>query len=128
MKKIMPLIGAIISLIIVYYSGLIQTYHLANLGWFTNATLLGGGIGIGLAILLQWYKGIKSRKAISLEFTLAALFIIAVGVTWYAGKIFIDSNKFEVMAGRVWYYGYHTSAALFIPTVTAMIRKLFSKA
>ena len=124
MKKIYPLAGALVLFAIAYYSGLIQTFTLAHPWWYKNATLLGGAIGIGISLLLIWQRSRNAKITNKIEILLGVALLIALYVDYTAGRTFIDSAVFEVTAGKVWHYGYHASVALFIPTATAIIRKL----
>uniref|UniRef100_A0A2A4Z3Q6 Uncharacterized protein n=1 Tax=OCS116 cluster bacterium TaxID=2030921 RepID=A0A2A4Z3Q6_9PROT len=123
MKKLYPLIGSLILFAAAYFGGLIQTFTLAHPWWYKNATLVGGAIGIAIALILIWYRNHNAKTTNKIEILLGGALLIVLYVDYTAGRTFIDSDIFEARAGKIWHYGYHTSVALFIPTAAALIRK-----
>lgn len=114
MKKHLPLIIAILLLALAYFTG--YTKYL-GLAWYGKATLIGGAIGIILAL------GANRLNKNTLNMALIALFAITVTVTYYYARIFIDSADFEPTAGFAWYIGYHIGVALFVPTAAYILQK-----
>lgn len=121
MNKHLPLLGAILLLAIAYFTGFSKYLGLA---WYGKATLIGGAVGIIIALAVQWLSGRNPVLAKWLPILLFTDFLIVSGITYYFARIFIDSADFEPTAGFVWYIGYHIGVALFIPVAAIVLQKI----
>lgn len=124
MKNVLPLLIAIIILIIAYFSGFSKYIGLA---WYGKATLIGGVIGIIIYFGLDWVGSKNPVMAKWLPILIIVDFLIAVAVTYFYARIFIDSAVFERTAGYVWYIGYHVGVALFVPAAAFALQKILPK-
>lgn len=118
MKYIPPLIGATIIIILAYWLGYAKQFGLA---WYPNATIIGGLIGLVIALILIKLNRNKLNVAIILLLTIAA------SITYYYARVFIDSANFEPEAGYNWFLGYHVTMALLVPSLAIIINKIVDK-
>lgn len=125
MKNTLPLLIAVSLLIIAYFTGFSKYLGLA---WYGKATLIGGAIGIIITLGAQWLGNKNPVMKKWLPILLTFDFLMALGVTYYFARIFIDSADFEPTAGYVWYIGYHIGVALFVPVATFALQKILPQA
>lgn len=126
MKRFTPVLVVVILLIAIYFTGFMVQYSLAHAWWHTNATLAGGAGGTIVAILLiwKWNAVAEFKYKTVLEILLVGLFGLAIYMTYTAGRTFIDSAVFEVQAGRIWHYGYHSVVFMYVLTATYFVKKI----
>ena len=128
MKNLISLAGALLLLAILQMFGLFSKYSLSHPFWEMRATLVGGGIGVVLSLILL-YAFARWRPVFPmLTMLVSVLFVICISVTWYFARVFINSEVFEPLAGKIWFFGFHGLVALFVPLVTVTIRKLLPSA
>lgn len=112
---------ALALLALAQMTGLIRALDLAHPFWALKATLIGAGIGGLLAAGLFWLD----RRALS---AIAAIgFLVALITTWRAARIFIDSADYEPLAGKVWFLGYHVTAALFVAVAALGLARVLGR-
>lgn len=114
MRIVLPPIAGVAVLALLWLSGAMAAADLAHPFWQTRATLAGGGAGAAVALGLLALAGRRGRRLRVLLAT-ALIGLAAAGlVTWRAARVFIDSPDFEPLAGKLWFLGYHTLAALIV--------------
>ena len=123
MKNLISLAGALLLLALMQLSGMFSKFSLSHPFWETKATLIGAGIGIAIALVL--FIAIKRSRSIMPMLTtlVMVLLVICTGVTWYFARVFINSEVFEPLAGKIWFFGYHGLVALFVLVVAMFIRR-----
>lgn len=123
MKNLISLAGSLLILAILSGTGIFADYSLSHPFWQTKATLVGGAIGIAIALLLFWAFNRWQSTSSMLSILVGLLFAASIFTTWYFARIFIDSAVFEPLAGKIWFFGYHVLVALFVPIVALIIRR-----
>ncbi len=123
MKNLISLAGALLLLAILQMFGLFSKYSLSHPFWEMKATITGAGIGVVISLILL-YASARWRSIFPMLTTLVSvLLVICIAVTWYFARVFINSEVFEPLAGKIWFFGFHGLVALFVPLVTVAIRK-----
>lgn len=123
MKNSISLAGSLLILAILSSTGTFAKYSLSHPFWETKATLIGGAIGIAITLLLFWVINRWQSVSSMLSILVGLLFAASIFTTWYYARIFIDSAVFEPLAGKIWFFGFHVLAALFVPLIALTIRK-----
>lgn len=127
MIRIIALAVALGLVFILHLSGVIKSQNLSHPFWHVQATMIGAGIGVVLTVGLCWLGGVAPGAATFLR-RLAVLGLpVALAVTWYAARYFINSADYEPLAGKVWYLGYHLSVALFIAVLATYLARIFAR-
>lgn len=126
MKRFVGLGLALIILAGLFFSRFMVLSSLAHPWWHTNATLAGAGAGVVIWFVLIWLGKYTPQTAKWAERGLVVVFVIAIYITYTAGREFIDSAVFEVRAGQIWHYGYHVVVATFIIFTTHILKLLLS--
>lgn len=127
MIRIIALAVALGLVFILHLSGVIKSQNLSHPFWHVQATMIGAGIGVVLTVGLCWLGGVAPGAATILR-RLAVLGLpVALAVTWYAARYFINSADYEPLAGKVWYLGYHLSVALFVAVLATYLARIFAR-
>lgn len=121
----MPLLIACASgvavLAVLVVSGVMASADLSHPFWQTKASVTGALIGAALGAGLIWITNASGRASRYIAAVLGLCLAVALGVTWRAARIFIDSAAFEPVAGQVWFFGYHALCALIVAVVALLI-------
>lgn len=109
---------------LLHVAGTMQALNLSHPFWHAKATLIGTGAGLVLTVGLCWLGGVAPGPARMLEVLSLIALPVALAVTWYAARIFINSADYEPFAGKVWFLGYHALVALLVVAVAHFFPRL----
>ena len=127
MIRIIALAAALGLVFVLHLSGVIKAQNLSHPFWHVKATMIGAGVGVVLTVGLCWL-GSAAPGAAKLLRRLAVIGLpVALGVTWYAARYFINSDDYEPVAGKFWYFGYHVSVALFVAVVATYLARVIAR-
>ena len=100
-----------------YYSGLLASINLLHPFWGFNATLFGSLLGVAVGGLLLWVKAHIPGVAPALRLGSSLIFLVALGVSLYAARVFIESPDFEPLAANIWHKGAYIVFASFVASL-----------
>lgn len=123
MKYIWSILGALAIIAGLHIAGLLAMINLVHPFWAQNATLYGSLIGALLSALVFWIGWHKPRLGRSLAVLAGVVFVVALGVTLYAAKAFIEAADFERMAANIWHKGAYTVFASAVICLSALLAK-----
>lgn len=127
MIRIIALVAALGLVFILHLSGVIKSQNLSHPFWHVQATMTGAGIGVVLTVGLCWLGGRAPGTAKLLRRLAVIGLPVALAVTWYAARYFINSADYEPVAGQFWYFGYHLSVALFVTVAATYLARVIGR-
>lgn len=122
MKNIIYIIASLLVVAILHFSGMLNA--VTHPIWQGNATLYGSLAGAILSALLFWACATKPRLGRVLERTVIFGFWLALAVTLYNARIFINAAEFDPVAINLWHKGSYAVFITFIPALAALLAKL----
>lgn len=121
MTKIIS-IGLAIAIVAIFHAtDVILAAELSHPFWHNRATLVGAGFGVLLAIALLW---LQNRIVTGLT---VIGFLVSILTVWRAAAVFINSADYEPLAGRIWFFGYHATIALFVALAAVGIYSILER-
>ncbi|MFD1160673.1 hypothetical protein [Roseovarius aestuarii] len=127
MIRIIALAVALGLVLILHLTGVIKANDLSHPFWHVQATMIGAGLGVALTVGLCWLGGRAPGLAKLLRRLCILGLLVALGVTLYAARYFINSADYEPVAGRIWYLGYHATVALFVMLIGTYLPRLINR-
>ena len=127
MKNLFYILGALAVVAALHYAGLLDKTNLTHPFWRRNATLFGSLTGAFLAGGMFWVGWHKPRLGRAIGVVFGGIFLIALPITLYAAKVFIDSADFERLAGNIWHKGAYTvfaAGVVWLASLFAAVKKL----
>ncbi len=125
MRNILYVIGSLLVIAALHFSGILNDYNLTHPVWRENATRFGSLIGIGIAFLLFWLTAKKPALAKNLVRFTIFMFVVSLAATLYFSYTFINATEFNPMAAQIWHKGSYAVFATFAPSFAFLLRKLF---
>lgn len=118
MTYFLPALVTLAFTMVAHLMALPKTFG-AHPWWATQALWVGFAIGVALALLAARFLSAQSRVA--LVFFVG--FILAFGAAKYGQTQFAASYAEDALAGKIWFFGWHATAAMGAATVASLAAK-----
>ncbi len=89
--------------------------------------MTGAAIGLALTVAICWIGAHAPGPTRAVKLLMFIAFPVALIVTLYAARTFINSADYEPLAGKIWFFGYQATVALFVALVATILPKLMKR-